>query len=110
MSEPKFTLGPWTCLGPSFGDPLPRYTTVIETDWEYEDAENREICEMPLHHHDEENEANANLIAAGPVLYAELQNIANADPTKWDEDTRDQFQQWAQSRARAALAKARGEG
>ena len=43
-----------------------------------------------------------------PELLAELQNIANADPSKWDEETRDQFQQWAQSRARAAIAKATG--
>jgi len=35
---------------------------------------------------------------------AELRNIANADPSKWDADMRDQFQQWAQNRARAALA------
>ena len=34
---------------------------------------------------------------------AELRNIANADPSKWDADMRDQFQQWAQNRARAVL-------
>lgn len=38
-------------------------------------------------------------------LVEELKNIANANPAKWDEDTRDQFQQWAQNRARVALAK-----
>ena len=53
--------------------------------------------------------ANAHLIAAAPNLLAELQNIANADPSKWDADMRDQFQQWAQSRARAAIAKAEGD-
>ena len=58
----------------------------------------------------EKRTADLRLIAAAPELYAELQNIANADPTKWDEDTRDQFQQWAQNRAKSALAKARGEG
>ncbi len=42
-------------------------------------------------------------------LVAELQNIANADPRKWDAEVRDQFQQWAQNRARAAIAKATGE-
>ena len=49
------------------------------------------------------------LIKQRDDLLAELQNIANADPRKWDEETRDQFQQWAQSRARAAIAKATGE-
>ena len=43
------------------------------------------------------------------ALLAELQNIANANPRTWHEDVRDQFQQWAQSRARAAIAKATGE-
>lgn len=52
--------------------------------------------------------ANAHLIAAAPDLLAELQNIANAKPETWDEETRDQFQQWAQNRARAAIAKATG--
>ena len=42
-------------------------------------------------------------------LRAELQNIANAVPSEWEEDMRDQFQQWAQNRARAALAKSEGK-
>lgn len=46
---------------------------------------------------------------AAPELLAELQNIANAKPETWDEETRDQFREWAQSRARAAIAKATGE-
>ena len=37
-------------------------------------------------------------------LREELRNIANADPSTWDADVRDQFKQWAQNRARAALA------
>jgi hypothetical protein len=53
--------------------------------------------------------ANARLIAAAPNLLAELQNIANANPREWDAEVRDQFQQWAQNRARAAIAKATGE-
>lgn len=53
--------------------------------------------------------ANRRLIAAAPDLLAELQNIARAEPETWDEETRDQFQQWAQNRARAAIAKATGE-
>lgn len=46
------------------------------------------------------------LRAENERLRAELENIACADPRQWHEETRDQFQQWAQSRARAALAKA----
>lgn len=42
------------------------------------------------------------------ALLAELENIANADPSKWDESMRGEFQAWAQSRARAAIAKDRG--
>lgn len=41
--------------------------------------------------------------AALEWLRKELENIANANPRIWPEETRDQFQQWAQSRARAAL-------
>lgn len=33
----------------------------------------------------------------------ELHNIAHAMPSEWDENVRDQFQQWAQNRARAYL-------
>lgn len=36
-----------------------------------------------------------------------LKGIAEADPRTWDPEMRDQFQQWAQSRARAALARAK---
>lgn len=35
-----------------------------------------------------------------------LKGIATASPSTWDEDVRDQFREWAQSRARAALAAA----
>ena len=51
--------------------------------------------------------ADARLIAAASYLLAELESIANADPRKWPEQFRDQFQEWAQSRARAAIAKAK---
>jgi len=52
--------------------------------------------------------ANARLIAAAPDLLAELQNIANANPLNWDAPHNDfaTFHAWAQSRARAAIAKA----
>lgn len=38
-------------------------------------------------------------------LRAELHRIATADPRKWEVEVRDQFQQWAQNRARFALEK-----
>lgn len=53
-----------------------------------------------------EAQANARLIAAAPDLLAELQNIANANPRDWDDPG--DFQGWAQSRARAMIAKATG--
>lgn len=39
-------------------------------------------------------------------LLEELKNIAVADPSTWDAEYQDQFQQWAQNRARTAVAKA----
>lgn len=68
----KHTPGPWIGAGPSFGDPLPRYTTEIVTDWEDEDGEALSICTLPFHHHDDENEANARLIEASPDMYEAL--------------------------------------
>lgn len=55
-------------------------------------------------------EANAALIASAPELYAELQNILNADYRHWDDgyNTAEEFVRWAKSRARNALAKAEG--
>ena len=38
-------------------------------------------------------------------LLAELKNIANANPSTWEPDVRDQFRPWAQNRARYAIAK-----
>ena len=46
------------------------------------------------------------LHAVNAELLGELQNIANADPRKWDAEVSNQFQKWAQNRARAAIAKA----
>lgn len=48
----------------------------------------------------------ADLIAAAPDMYAALSSIATADPSKWEADVRDQFREWAQNVARAALSKA----
>lgn len=38
-------------------------------------------------------------------VLAVLESIANADTSKWEPDMRDQFQQWAQNRARHTLEK-----
>ena len=53
----------------------------------------------------------ARLLAAAPELLAELENIANANWRTWDEDyrTAGDFVAWAQSRARYAIAKTKGE-
>lgn len=44
------------------------------------------------------------------VLLTELQNIATANPKNWDApyNAPESFQEWAQSRARAAIAKVGG--
>lgn len=42
-------------------------------------------------------------------LREELRLIAQAKPDEWEPDMRDQFREWAQSRARAAIDAARGE-
>ena len=39
-------------------------------------------------------------------LLGALKNIADAEPRKWEEEVRDQFQEWAQNRARHAIANA----
>ena len=52
-------------------------------------------------------QANARLIAAAPELLQELKNIANAKTAEWDDPT--DFEAWAKSRARAAIAKATGK-
>ena len=50
------------------------------------------------------------LIDQNAKLRDELTNIANADPRKWHEDMRDEFQAWAQSRAKEALAELAAKG
>ena len=62
--EREATAGPWIGAGPSFGDPLPRYTTEIVTEWQSEEEESQTICLFGISHRDDENEANAHLIAA----------------------------------------------
>lgn len=56
-----------------------------------------------------ELDADRILIAAAPCLLAELKNIVKADRhNKEFFPTADEFINWAQSRARAAIAKATG--
>lgn len=61
-----------------------------------------------------EAERSKLLIDLGEVKYerdqlrTELENIAQANPAKWGEMS-DQFQAWAQSRARHALGRLKGE-
>lgn len=101
----KHTPGPWIGAGPSFGDPLPRYTTEIVTEWEDEDGEVLSICTLPFNHHDDENEATARLIAAAPDLLEALSamleqfNYNTITGIVHDESA-------AIAKARAAIAKA----
>lgn len=57
----------------------------------------------------EKIDPNWSVRAQRDELLAELRNIADAKPWTWDENMRDQFRQWAQSRARAAIIKADGK-
>jgi hypothetical protein len=96
----QHTPGPWIGAGPSFGDPFPRYTTSIVTEREHDDEGIVEICELPFHHRDDENEANARLIAAAPDLLEALQFVMSAHGEQLDT---------AFAQAHAAIAKATGE-
>ncbi len=103
-----YTPGPWTAIAdPAHFDSL---TTVVGGAVNNAmPIPSQMIVQVGGHAEVKEAEANARLIASAPDLLAELQSIAKADPTKWEEDIRDLFQQWAQSRARAAIAKATGD-
>ena len=112
----KHTPGPWIGAGPSFGDPLPRYTTEIITESEDENGEVRSICELPVAHHDDENEANARLIAAAPELLSALAGmlaIVNDSQSVAGYHLNGELEPWDGfpeiERARAAIAKATGE-
>lgn len=109
----QHTPGPWIGAGPSFGDPYPRYTTSIVTEREDDDEGIVEICELPFHHRDDENEANARIIAAAPDLLEAIKGLLesvtdaiNAGDWKVDGacDPDIDIQ-----RANAAIAKATGE-
>lgn len=55
---------------------------------------------------EEERKATINLTIAAPDLLQELRNIADANTSQWDDKS--DFEAWAKSRARAAIAKATG--
>jgi hypothetical protein len=96
----QHTPGPWTHTGREFNDVYDSEGQLIAVALHLRVGKpERSVAQAT---------SNARLIAAAPDLLAELQNIANANPREWDEEVRDQFQQWAQNRARAAIAKATG--
>ena len=83
---------------------MPRYTTEIITEYEDEDGEARSICELPFAHHDDENEANAKLIAAAPELLEALKQMVSIVVIH-SNATGNNFA-WAElDEARAAIAK-----
>ena len=96
----KSTPGPWRVTDMKH--------TVGRGVWAGSGPNEYRVCGVGLSHVQGQMEANARLIAAAPDLLAELQNIANANPLNWDAPCNDfaTFYAWAQSRARAAIAKA----
>nr|WP_319566225.1 hypothetical protein [uncultured Rhodoferax sp.] len=58
----------------------------------------KEVCAPEVEHL-----ALKPVLGAAPELLQELRNIANADTIEWDD--RSEFEAWAKSRARAAIAK-----
>ena len=107
MSETKFTPGPWIGAGPSFGDAKPRWIDCIITQWEDDYGDVVGICDFQLKQYDEEQEANAHLIAAAPDLYEALERMVGW-VDDWREGKKHPYDDW--EFAKAALAKARGEG
>lgn len=71
----KHTPGPWIGVGPTFGDDTPAYTTEIVTDDESREGEHKVICRFEFEEHDEENEANAQLIATSPRMLNALKGV-----------------------------------
>jgi hypothetical protein len=87
----KHTPGPWMYIP---DDGLQCAALTAKTGW---------ICDFAS----DPSAANALLIAAAPDLLAELQNIANANTSDWDDPA--DFKAWAQNRARYTIRKATGE-
>jgi hypothetical protein len=103
MSETKFTQGSWIPAGPSFGEHKMRFASSVVLDRD-DDEYPDDICAMPLPYYDEEQEANANLIAAAPDLYRALElALPHMHKLTYPEAKADY------SDMRYALQKARGE-
>jgi hypothetical protein len=87
-------------------------TDAIDVDWNGKSWTIATVGNCRLGWHEDKNcegreaGANARLIAAAPDLLQELRNIANADTAEWDD--RSEFEAWAKSRARFAIANATG--
>lgn len=87
-------------------------TDAIDVDWNGRSWTIATVGNCRLGWHEDNNceaqeaGANAKLIASAPDLLQELRNIANADTCEWDD--RSEFEAWAKSRARAAIAKVEG--
>lgn len=75
------------------------YLTLVFRDCEEaRELMNREDCRAMSHSHALNDRDN---------LEQELRNIADAKPSEWPEELQSEFRDWAQSRARFALSKAR---
>lgn len=94
MAEAKFTAGPWAAVASLRG------FIITAKDGQYDIAVVRNIG-------NEDNEANARLIAASPDLLAAL--IAITDQLERVGDTREYKDGQYITTARAAIARAKGE-
>lgn len=93
----KFTKGPWIV-----GGKYTVRTTKSSSDW---------ICRMRDEHYkhsDEEDEANAHLIAAAPDMYEALKMVLEEKAPSYHDCTDDGLQKCAWCYAIEALAKAEG--
>ena len=100
MSEPKFTPGPWQWSMVS-GDYRTLVNEELDTIIDSAGTEDMWLCSENI-------DANASLIAAAPELFELLKEaLEDWDETNFDEEYPYRID-WA-DKARAALAKARGE-
>ena len=105
MSEQKPHLrGRWSLNRHGYESPYMAHAFI-------EDENGAAVCGVWCPDGNAEQADRARLLAAAPELLAELENIANANWRTWDEDyrTAGDFVAWAQSRARYAIAKTKGE-
>lgn len=114
MSDPKFTSRPWKLVRREVmedGSVYPTHIVCGPEKFQVCILESSVIAKLAIDNPSKRwgiSDEISKLLASALDLFTELQNIANAKPEEWDEEMRDQFREWAQSRARAALAKATG--